>query len=178
MTLRASPAALAALLLGCASLAIASAPWALNLPWLNFVFKPLATLVIIAYAWGRGLSEPLLRRWVVAGLVLSLGGDIALLWPEQGFLPGLVSFLLAHLCYLWAFTRRQRLAAWWPAFAAYALIAAAVLSQLWPGVPGPCAARCWPMCSAWAPWRRRRRYCGAKASRAAVCWLWAAHFSC
>ena len=137
MTLRASPAALAALLLGCASLAIASAPWALNLPWLNFVFKPLATLVIIAYAWGRGLSEPLLRRWVLAGLVLSLGGDIALLWPEQGFLPGLVSFLLAHLCYLWAFTRRQRLAAWWPAFAAYALIAAAVLSQLWPGVPAP-----------------------------------------
>ena len=137
MTLRVSPSALAGLLLISAGLAITSAPWALNQPWLNFVFKPLATLIIIAYAWGRGLSEPLLRRWVLAGLLLSLCGDIALLWPEQGFLPGLVSFLLAHLCYLWAFTRRQRLAAWWPAFAAYAAIAVVVLSQLWPGVPGP-----------------------------------------
>ena len=74
-----------------ALLAIASAPWALNQPWLNFVFKPLATLAIIAYAWGRGADNPLLRRWVLLGLVASLVGDVALLWPQQGFLPGLVA---------------------------------------------------------------------------------------
>ena len=121
-------------LVACAALAIASAPWALAMPALNFVFKPLATLCIIAYAHGRG-DDTLLRRWVLAGLWLSLAGDIALLWPEQGFLPGLVSFLLAHLAYLVAFTRRRRLAHWWPAFALYAAVAGFILWRLWPGVP-------------------------------------------
>ncbi|MBL8324619.1 MAG: lysoplasmalogenase [Rubrivivax sp.] len=129
---------LLAALVACAALAIASAPWALGVPMLNFVFKPLATLAIIAYATGRGErqgSSGTVRRWVLVGLWLSLAGDVALLWPKEGFLPGLVSFLLAHLAYLVAFTRRQRLAAWWPAFLAYALVAGLVLARLWAGVP-------------------------------------------
>ena len=119
----------------CAALAILSAPWALGQPLLNFVFKPLATLIVIAHAWQRGFDTPLVRRWVLTGLVFSLGGDVALLWPQQGFLPGLVSFLLAHLAYLVAFTRVQRLAAWPPAFVAYAAVAGLILWRLWPGVP-------------------------------------------
>ena len=119
-----------------ASLAIASAPWALDQPWLNFVFKPLTTLIVIAYAWQRGHDTPLVRRWVLIGLVCSLAGDVALMWPRQGFLPGLVSFLLAHLAYLVAFTRVQRLAARPLWFAAYGVLAALILWQLWPGVPG------------------------------------------
>ncbi|MBL8290173.1 MAG: lysoplasmalogenase [Rubrivivax sp.] len=148
---------LGAALLACAALAIASAPWALDAPVLNFVFKPMATLVVIAYARGRGDSadkagretraahgdgrDPAgaaaiaARRWVLIGLWLSLAGDVALLWPKEGFLPGLVSFLLAHLAYLVAFTRQRRLMAWWPAFAAYALVAGTILWRLWPGVP-------------------------------------------
>ncbi|MDZ7592652.1 MAG: lysoplasmalogenase [Rubrivivax sp.] len=126
---------LASALVLCAALAIASAPWALAMPVLNFVFKPLATLVVIAHAWPRGQDAPVVRRWVLAGLVFSLGGDVALLWPQQGFLPGLVSFLLAHLAYLVAFTRVQRLAAWPMAFVAYAGVAGFILWRLWPGVP-------------------------------------------
>lgn len=118
-----------------ASLAIASAPWALGQPWLNFVFKPLTTVLIIAMAWPRGRATPVLRRWVLAGLGLSLVGDVALMWPQEGFLPGLVSFLLAHLAYLVAFTRVQRFGARWLPFAVYAAIAAVVLALLWPGVP-------------------------------------------
>jgi uncharacterized membrane protein YhhN len=118
-----------------AALAIASAPWALGLPWLNVVFKPLATLGVIAYAWPRGTDTPVLRRWLLVGLVLSLAGDVALLWPQQGFLPGLVSFLLAHLAYLVGFTRERRLAASPLPFVAYAVVAGAILWQLWPGVP-------------------------------------------
>lgn len=119
----------------CAALAVLSAPWALDLPLLNFIFKPAATLVVIAFAWRRGAGMALQRRWVLVGLVCSLAGDVALLWPRQGFLPGLVSFLLAHLAYLVAFTRTQRLAARPLAFVAYAVVAAAILWQLWPGVP-------------------------------------------
>ena len=124
----------------CAALAIASAPWALGERWLNFVFKPLATLGIITYAWRRGADRPYRRRWVLAGLWFSLGGDVALLWPQQGFLPGLVSFLIAHLCYLVAFTRGVRLAASPAPFVFYAGVAGAILALLWPGVPGPLRA--------------------------------------
>lgn len=118
-----------------AALAIASAPWALAAPWLNFVFKPLATLGVIAYAWPRGANTPLLRRWLLAGLVLSLAGDVALLWPRQGFLAGLLSFLLAHLAYLAGFTRQRRLALAAGPMLVYAVVAGAILWQLWPGVP-------------------------------------------
>ena len=127
---------LAAALLICALLAIASAPWALNQPTLNFVFKPLATLIVMAYAWPRGHDTLVVRRWVLTGLCFSLAGDVFLMWPQQGFLPGLVSFLLAHLAYLVAFTRTARFAATPWVFVAYGALAALILSQLWPGVPG------------------------------------------
>lgn len=122
----------------CAAAAILASP--LGLPaWSFFILKPLTTVLILGRAWprGQGLVQ---RPWILAGLLASLAGDVALLWPQQGFLPGLVSFLVAHLCYLRAFTREQRLAAWpWP-FLAYGLLAGGILSQLWPGVPGPLQA--------------------------------------
>lgn len=96
--------------------------------------KPLTTMLLIALAWQRA-GEGRRRGAILAGLVLSLFGDIALLWPQQGFLPGLVSFLLAHLAYLVAFTTRTRFAARALPFAIYALLAALALSVLWPGVP-------------------------------------------
>jgi len=125
---------LAAATAASALLAILSAPWALARPALNFVFKPLTTMLVIVYAWPRGSDLPAARRWVIAGLVLSLGGDIALMWPE-GFLAGLVSFLLAHLAYLVAFTRVERFAARPAVFVVYGVVAAAILAALWPGVP-------------------------------------------
>jgi len=101
----------------------------------GLVAKPLTTVLIIVHAWQRGQATPLLRRWLLVGLVFSLIGDVALLWPREGFLIGLVAFLLAHLCYLWAFTRVQPLAAWPWGFVGYGLLAGGILSQLWPGVP-------------------------------------------
>ena len=122
-------------LIVCAALAVLSAPWALDLALLNWLFKPAATGVVIAHAWRRGAGMALQRRWVLTGLAFSLAGDVALLWPQQGFLPGLVSFALAHLAYLVAFTREQRLAARPLAFVVYAAVAGVILWQLWPGVP-------------------------------------------
>ena len=103
---------------------------------LAFVFKPLTTLLIIGYAWPRGANAPKQRHLVRIGLILSLAGDVFLLWPKEGFLPGLVAFLLAHLAYIAAFCLPVRLAAKPWVFAVYALVAAAILSVLWPGVPG------------------------------------------
>jgi uncharacterized membrane protein YhhN len=108
--------------------ALGAAPFALLA-----VAKPLTTALIAVHAGRAGVSAE--RRWVVAGLGLSLVGDVALLWPERGFLPGLVSFLCAHAAYLVAFTRRTRLAARPAPFAAYALVAGGILAMLWPGVP-------------------------------------------
>jgi uncharacterized membrane protein YhhN len=118
-----------------ALLAIASAPWALDRPWLNFAFKPLATLCVIAWAALGRSDDGLVKRWIVIGLGCSLAGDIALLWPVQGFLVGLVAFLLGHLSYLVALTRRVKFLASPPAFGAWAIVAARVLAGLWAGVP-------------------------------------------
>jgi len=101
-----------------------------------FLFKPLTTLLVIGFAWPRGRTQPRQRRFVRIGLALSLLGDIALLWPAEGFLPGLVAFLLAHLAYIAAFCVPARLAARPLVFVVYAAAAALILSQLWAGVPG------------------------------------------
>ena len=103
--------------------------------WLAFVFKPLTTLLVMAHAWPRGADQARQRRWIRIGLLLSLLGDVFLLWPRQGFLPGLVSFLLAHLAYIAAFSVPLRLGAKPLPFVLYAAIAALVLMQLWPGIP-------------------------------------------
>lgn len=124
-----------ALVVGSALLAIAGAPWALNNAVLLFAFKPLTTALILLRAWPRGSAAPAVRGAVLTGLVLSLLGDIALLWPQQGFLPGLVAFLLAHIAYVVAFTREHRFLAQPVAVTVYALVAGAVLALLWPSVP-------------------------------------------
>lgn len=123
-----------------AALAIASASWALDRAWLNFVFKPLATLCVIAWCALSATDDARLKRWLLTGLGFSLAGDVALLWPVSGFLVGLVSFLLGHLSYLVALTSRVRFAARPSAFAAWAVVAGGVLAWLWPGVPADLAA--------------------------------------
>jgi len=128
-------AAWLAAVIASAALAIAAGDGLIGSRWL-FVFKPLTTLLVIGFAWRRGADAPSRQRWIRVGLLLSLAGDVALLWPVQGFLPGLVAFLLAHLAYIVAFTRGGRFAARRLPFAAYAVVAGGVLAMLWPGIPG------------------------------------------
>ena len=118
-----------------AALAIASALLLPDRWWPYALLKALTTVLVIVHGARRGAPGDAMRRALLAGLVLSLVGDVALLWPRQGFLPGLVAFLLAHLAYLVAFTRGVRLGAWPLAFAGYAVLAGVVLAVLWPGVP-------------------------------------------
>jgi uncharacterized membrane protein YhhN len=129
----AAPTLLSAVLAILASVEVLPTP-------LLFAFKPLTTLLVIGHAWRRGAGAPRQRRLILLGLALSLVGDVALLWPRQGFLPGLVAFLLAHLAYIAAFCVPVRLAARPLPFALYALVALVILALLWPGIPGPLRA--------------------------------------
>lgn len=123
----------------CAALAIAGAYWPVT-PWLHWLFKPLTTLVIAWTVWRADTSLPRYRRWLLAGLLLSSLGDVFLMLPVDVFVPGLASFLLAHLAYLLALRQRAPwFAVAWPLLV-YALVASVVLGQLWPGLPAPLRA--------------------------------------
>ena len=72
---------------------------------LVYAAKPLATLLILALAaLAPPGADPWVARWIVAGLVFSLAGDVLLMLPSDRFAAGLASFLVAHLCYIAAFT--------------------------------------------------------------------------
>lgn len=116
-----------------AALAIAGAivPW----PWLHYLAKPGATLLVLAMVARTPSTERGYRLGLLMGLALSTLGDVFLMLPGDWFVFGLGSFLCAHIAYLLALTRRARLfAATWP-FLAYAALAGLVLSVLWPHLP-------------------------------------------
>jgi uncharacterized membrane protein YhhN len=71
----------------------------------EYLFKPLTTLLTIALAATVPGERGRYRWLIVAGLICSLAGDVWLMLPGDRFIPGLASFLLAHLCYIAAFTR-------------------------------------------------------------------------
>ncbi|BDU16139.1 lysoplasmalogenase [Lysobacter auxotrophicus] len=130
-----TPVALAVVVAATALLAIVGA-YCPAMPWLHWVFKPLTTLLIAWSVWRLPSDAPRYRTWLLVGLALSTAGDVFLMLPVDAFVAGLASFLLAHLAYLLALRQRERFfAAAWP-FVLYALVAGAVLAQLWPGLPG------------------------------------------
>lgn len=69
-----------------------------------YIFKPLTMVFIILIALRAEASSPLYKYMVIAGLLFSLLGDIFLMLPSDRFIFGLASFLVAHLCYIAAFT--------------------------------------------------------------------------
>ncbi|MFV0316374.1 MAG: lysoplasmalogenase [Microthrixaceae bacterium] len=89
-----------------ATLVVAVADWvavATDRRPAEYVLKPLAMVVLVAAAIVMSDPDPELARWlIVAGLVLSLGGDVFLML-EDHFVEGLASFLLAHVFYIAAF---------------------------------------------------------------------------
>jgi uncharacterized membrane protein YhhN len=102
---------------------------------LVFVFKPLTTVLILALAVtslchaGSPYSSA-----IVAGLVCSLSGDVFLMLPSDRFRSGLVSFLLAHVCYLIAFTSDAPFASPPYPFIVWAVAGAGIARVLWPGI--------------------------------------------
>jgi uncharacterized membrane protein YhhN len=91
-------------ILGCALLNL-RAVFAGDLPQ-EFLFKPLTTaLVFVLAAIAPPGPHASWRPAVLAGLLASLAGDVFLMLPGDWFVPGLASFLVAHLLYIAAFTR-------------------------------------------------------------------------
>ncbi len=68
-----------------------------------YFFKPISTLLVILVAMLSFLApgvRPMFTWGIGLGLLLSLGGDIALMFKsERAFLTGLVLFLSAHVAY-------------------------------------------------------------------------------
>jgi uncharacterized membrane protein YhhN len=106
--------------------------------WLHWVCKPLTTVLILWMAWR---TEPAVseryRRWIAAGMLCSLAGDVFLMLPHDAFVVGLVSFLLAHLCFIVALLGDSRFGA--RPWGMLACVAYGVFNlwALWPSLPVP-----------------------------------------
>lgn len=111
-----------------AVLAIA-ADWNETKPKVFFVLKPLTTILIAGIAL-QAADTPY-RDWIVAGLLLSMVGDICLMFHgNAAFIGGLSSFLLAHLIFMWAFVQDLQVTAvplWTAAYVVYGIAFSAVL---------------------------------------------------
>ncbi|CAG0936402.1 putative membrane protein [Thermoflexales bacterium] len=82
-----------------------------------YVFKPISTLLVIIIAL-LSFLEPghnqVYTVGILVGLLLSLGGDVALMFQEnrRAFGVGLGLFLLAHVAYTVVFLRMGRFSGW------------------------------------------------------------------
>lgn len=70
--------------------------------WQFYLFKPFTMVLLLLLAWQAGLDS-FYHQAIFAGLLMSVAGDIFLMLPKDRFVPGLVSFLLAHIVYSLAF---------------------------------------------------------------------------
>lgn len=71
----------------------------------RFFTKPLLIPLLAGFYVVRAHEQKRkINRLFFSGLFLSFLGDVFLLFPE-GFLPGLISFLLAHVCYIFCFKK-------------------------------------------------------------------------
>jgi uncharacterized membrane protein YhhN len=99
-----------------------------------YVFKPLTVVLIILIALqAKHATASHYVSLVVAGLLCSLAGDVFLMLPRDRFTAGLVSFLVAHVFYVFAFASGAR----GPsvrAGVALAVYGASMLGLLWPGL--------------------------------------------
>lgn len=101
--------------------------------WVVYLCKPLTTgLILLAAALGPAHEGSVYLTAILVGLAFSLAGDIFLMLPGDRFLPGLASFLAAHLCYIIAFSSGTRLGLSPWTTLPLVLYGALLLPVLWP----------------------------------------------
>ena len=127
-----------AAILATAALAVAGILWSeARHPRLEWLLKPLASLCFILLALHAGAPESDYGRWLLAGLVLCMAGDVLLIPTNQKtFLAGLASFLAGHLLYGVAFLQLpQHATALLLGLAPVLALGALSLRWLWPHLP-------------------------------------------
>jgi uncharacterized membrane protein YhhN len=70
----------------------------------EYIAKPGVMVVLLIWLWQASAFQGALL-WFGLGLLFSMAGDIFLMLPRERFIPGLISFLLAHLAYLVGFNQ-------------------------------------------------------------------------
>ena len=77
-------------------------------PFLEYIFKPALMISLIFYFQKQSLLRGGKQDWwILLALIFSCFGDIALMF-NGGFLIGLGNFLIAHICYIFAFLKDNR----------------------------------------------------------------------
>ncbi len=88
-------------LFGLAAL-FAAADWyavAREIKPLEYICKPATLAALIGAALAIDPTGPATRKAFVVALAFSLAGDVFLMLPKNLFIPGLASFLVAHIAY-------------------------------------------------------------------------------
>src|SRR5688572_10755046 len=94
---------------------------------LQYIFKPLTMLAIILLAILNVSSQPTFyQKMIITGLIFSTVGDVFLI-DSKRFIQGLISFLLAHICFIIAFFSTPNL----PGLIFYLIYIGILLSILW-----------------------------------------------
>ena len=94
---------------------------------LQYIFKPLTILAIILLAVLNVSSPPTFyQKLIITGLIFSTVGDVFLI-DSKRFIQGLISFLLAHICFIIAFFSTPNL----PGLIFYLIYIGILLSILW-----------------------------------------------
>lgn len=108
------------------------AAWYAGRKRIEYVAKPLTTILILVAAASMRAFDERYQIAIVVGLAFSLAGDVFLMLPRDHFIAGLLNFLLAHLAYIAAFSLGRN-ALTHPLLAIpYAIPAALILIWLWP----------------------------------------------
>ena len=125
------------LALALAGAALFAAGALIDVRGLRLASKPWPVVALAIWVWTASPKDRY-RTCLTAGLVASLAGDMFLeLSPRALFLPGLVSFLIAHVLYVLAYLSDTRALAPLRAIPAYAY-GVGLVALLWPGL-GPLA---------------------------------------
>ncbi|CAB5718106.1 YhhN-like protein [Delftia tsuruhatensis] len=121
--------------------ALATATGALGLQHWHWLFKPMAmvfALTAVGLQWrGSAAFAALVRPargawWLAAALAASMAGDVFLMLPDL-FIPGLASFLLAHLAYIVLLRQDAPWFAHRPSLATTLALGAGMYTFLWQG---------------------------------------------
>lgn len=105
---------------------------------LPLLLKPLPMAIAMVFVATRAMAAGGIVRndaLLLAALLFSLGGDVFLMLPGDYFIPGLASFLVAHLCYIALFRQGVPWFASRRGLAAVLAFGLGMYAVLWPHLP-------------------------------------------